>query len=413
MPHLLILGVLLALGFLGGQLAARVGLPKVTGYLLAGVLLSPEVVRVIPASFVTETSLATNLALAFITFEVGGTLHWPRIKQLGRSIVWVTLFEAEFAFLAVAVGTAVVGYLLGGLPGGVAAAQVLPFALVIGALGSPTDPSATLAVAHEYHAKGPVTDTIMGTAALDDVLGIVNFSLAIAGAELLLAHGGTLGVGDVLAPLGQILGVVGIGIVGGLLLSLAVSALPPDGEGALMVVVLAGLCLVFGVLQSLGWDPLLGTMTMGCATVNMSRRQAHIFALLERYTEELIFVLFFTLSGMRLSLHALWGSAGLVALFVQLRTIGKLSGTKLGARVGRAQPVVGRYAGFGLLPQGGIVIGLALTAAGEPGFSPLAPTLLGVVIGATVIHEFVGPLLARLSLRGAGEIGGITRGKMS
>ena len=404
MPHILILGVVLALGYVGGVAAVRVGLPKVTGYLLAGVILSPEISRAIPDDFLQDTRLATDLALAFITFEVGGTLHWPRVKQLGRSIAWVTLFESEFAFLAVAAGTALLGWSIGGFSGGIGPAEVLPFALVLGALGSPTDPSATLAVSHEYRAAGPVTDTVMGVAALDDVLGIVNFSIAIAVAELLLRHGGSLDAGDVLAPALQISAALAIGVGGGLLLTLATRFVPRDGDGALIVVVLAGLCLVFGVLQALSWDPLLGTMAMGCTAVNLSRRREQIFALLQRYTEELVFVLFFTLSGMRLSLSTLWGSAGLIVAFVLLRATGKLLGTRLGARLGRAAPAVGRYAGYGLLPQGGIVIGLALSATSEPGFGVLAPTLFGIVIGATVIHEFVGPVLARSALRRAGEI---------
>lgn len=404
MPHLLILGILLASGYLFGAVAARIGLPKVTGYLMAGILLSPEVITAIPTSFVADTSLATDLALAFITFEVGGTLHWPKLRRLGRSIIWVTAFEAELAFVAVAVGTALLGWWSGGLTGTVDAAQVLPFALVLGALASPTDPSATLAVAHEYRAAGPVTDTVMGVAALDDVLGIVNFALAIAASQLLLVHGSSLGAGDIVKPLAQILGVVAIGVVGGVLLTLAAARMAPAADGSLIVVVLAGLCLVYGVLLILRWDALLGTMAMGCTTVNLSRRRQDIFGLLERYTEEVVFVLFFTLSGMRLSLHALWSSMGLVLLFVLLRTIGKLTGTRLGARIGRAPPAVGRHAGYGLLPQGGIVIGLALTATNEPGFAPMATDLLGIVIGATVVHEFLGPVLSRTALRGAGEI---------
>lgn len=404
MPHILLLGIVLAFGFAGGLAAARCRLPKVTGYLVAGVLLSPEITRVVPEDFVASTTLATDLALAFITFEVGGALRWRRIHRLGRSILWVTVLTAELTFAALVAGAVAIGWLCGGLPGGIPAAQVLPFALVLGALGVPTDPSATLAVAHEYHARGPVTDTVLGVAALDDVIAIFHFALSVPIAVILLTHDESLAAGSVLAPAAEIGTAIGLGLVGGLLLTLATKVLPPDGQGALIVVVLAALCLVFGVLQALHSDPLLGTMTMGCTIVNASGRREQVFALLERYTEELIFVLFFTLSGMRLSLEALLGSAGLVAAFVALRAGGKVFGTQLGAWLGRGPPTVGRYAGLGLLPQGGIVIGLALTAAGEPGFAPLAPTLLGIVIGATVIHEFVGPVLARMALGRAGEL---------
>lgn len=404
MPHILLLGIVLAFGFAGGLAAARCRLPKVTGYLIAGVLLSPEITGAVPGDFVASTTLATDLALAFITFEVGGALRWRRIRRLGRSILWVTVLTAELTFGALVAGTIAVGWLCGGLPGGIPAEHVLPFALVLGALGVPTDPSATLAVAHEYHARGPVTDAVLGVAALDDVLAIFHFALSVPIAAILLTHTDSLAAGSVLAPAAEIGMALAIGFGGGLLLTLATKLLPPDGQGALIVVVLAALCLVFGVLQALHSDPLLGTMTMGCTIVNASGRREQVFALLERYTEELIFVLFFTLSGMRLSLQALLGSAGLVGAFVALRAAGKVFGTQLGAWLGGGPATVGRHAGLGLLPQGGIVIGLALTAAGEPGLAPLAPALLGIVIGATVIHEFVGPVLARTALGRAGEL---------
>ncbi|MBS3732138.1 MAG: cation:proton antiporter, partial [Desulfobacterales bacterium] len=122
-------------------------------------------------------------------------------------------------------------------------------------------------------------------------------------------------------------------------------------------------------------------------------------------TEELIFVLFFTISAMHLNFAALSGGLGFVALFVLFRAAGKFAGTFLGAALSGAPRKVRRYTAFGLLPQGGIVIGLALMIRGNPEFAPIADTFIGIVIGATVIHELIGPVMAKLALNRSGEIG--------
>lgn len=102
MEPLLIIGVILFTGFLFGELCTRLKLPKVTGYIFAGIILNPDIVHLIPHSFVQHTALVTNLSLAFITFSVGGTLYFPKIRRLGKPIFFITLFEAEFAFIFVA-----------------------------------------------------------------------------------------------------------------------------------------------------------------------------------------------------------------------------------------------------------------------------------------------------------------------
>jgi len=86
-----------------GELCTHFGLPKVTGYILAGIILNPNLTDFILESFVGHTALVTNIALSFITFSVGGTLLFSKIRSLGKPIILITLFEAEFAFLFVAI----------------------------------------------------------------------------------------------------------------------------------------------------------------------------------------------------------------------------------------------------------------------------------------------------------------------
>ncbi len=399
----LVVGLILATGLVFGEAAKRLGLPKVTGYIIAGLVLNPATVPLIPPSFPKHTDLVTDIALSFITFSVGGTLVLSKLRSLGKSILTIVVFEAEFALLGVVLGVVLVGSLAGGAMFPPWSRDLLAFSLLLGALASPTDPSATLAVMHEYRAKGPVASTIMGVAALDDAVGVMNYSLCVAAARALT---GVSGAADfhLWQPLFQIGGGISVGIVVGLLLNQATKRMPQETEGALIVMLFAALSLCFGIAGTLGVDQLLATMTMGAVVVNTNPRQDRIFHLLERYTEELIFVLFFTLSGMHLNYTALFGALGFTLVYVLSRATGKIAGTRLAARLTGAPVTVRRHAAFGLIPQGGIVIGLALMIRSYPGFEAFADSLIGIVIGATVIHELVGPVLSKMALARAGEI---------
>jgi Kef-type K+ transport system membrane component KefB len=404
MSPLFLVGITIFGGFVGGEVARRVRLPKVTGYILAGVLLNPDILGIIPKDFPNHTDVVTNIALSFITFSVGGTLLFSRLRKLGKRILSVTLFEAEAAFLVTSIGIALVAPFLVRGDGSGWLSSYIPIALLMGCLASPTDPSATLAVVHEYRARGEVTSTILGVTALDDVTGIINYSIAIAIAHILVAHERLDLSSAVLAPARGILGAVLLGIAFGFAFNLLTRVLRRETEGALIVAVLAMLSLCFGVATFIRVDELLATMTMGLIVVNYSAMSAKIFKVLERYTEELVFVLFFTLSGMSLDFAVLAQNLLLVLLFVVFRSCGKVAGATVGAALAGAPAKVKKYVAGGLIPQGGIVVGLALLMKQNEAFADMADVVISVIIGATIIHELLGPIVSRAAIRAAGEI---------
>jgi len=404
MPSILIVGIIVFVGFLCGEALKRFGLPKVTGYILGGVILNPRLLGIIPHNFIEHTSLITNISLSFITFSIGGTLFIPKIKKLGKTILSITFFEAETAFLTVFVGFLCVTPFLTNIQGATMLAVFIPLSLLIACLASPTDPTATLAVIHEYKAKGEVSSTIMSVAAFDDVLGIINYSFATIIALALITHTPFGIASSVSKPLVMIGGGIFLGIVFGVLFNLITNFFKKETEGSLIVVIFAMLFLCFGIARLVDVDELLATMCMGAVVVNFNRNSHKIFNMLERYTEELIFVLFFTLSGMHLNFSVLPQAALLILLFFIFRSAGKFLGTYFGATLSKADAKVKKYTAGGLIPQGGIVVGLALIIHQEPNFSHLSELIMGVIIGATIIHEFIGPLTTKIALKKAKEI---------
>jgi len=403
MEPILILGIILFLGFVLGEAAEKLKFPRISGYIIAGLFLNPGLFRFIPQDFVEHTSIVTNLALAFITFSVGGTLLFPRVKKLGKSILYITFFEAEFAFFIIALGFLIITPFF--IKGESAhwLSLFIPLSILMGSLGAPTDPSATIAVKHEYNAKGDVSSTIMGIAAFDDVMGIINYSLAIAAAKMLVSKQ-VIGLHNFIEPFVDIGGAVLIGIGFGFLFNFISGIIKKETEGVLIVLILGMLALCFGLASLVHIDKLLSTMTFGVVVVNFNPRKDKIFGMMERYTEELIFVLFFTISAMHLKFSVLFSYSFLIFLFVFLRAIGKVVGTRLGAHISRSPEKVRKYTAGGLIPQGGIVIGLALLIKQNPAFSGFSDVLINVIIGAAIIHELIGPVFAKWALQKAGEI---------
>ncbi len=400
-----IVGLILITGFLFGKTAERWGLPKASGYILAGVALNPGISPVIPASFPDLTEPVTNICLAFITFEVGGSLSLDKIKKLGRGILSITFFESVTAFAFVVTGFYLMLTFFNSFWGsGLDPLWVWPFSLLIGSLAAPTDPSATLAVSHEYHARGMVSDTIMGVAAFDDAMGMILYSISGAVALSLVA-GGDISFGHVSASFVTEMAVsVGVGFIFGYLFNRLTRFFDLNNEAQFIVILLGLMALCYGASDRLNGDPLLSTMSLGFIIVNYNQRQKMIFEVLERYTEELIFIFFFTISGMHLVFSSLVQGSLLIGLFVILRAAGKFSGTLLGAQITHMPEKIKKYTAWGLIPQGGIVIGLALAMRKQADFTGFSDLLLGVIMGATIIHELVGPLLAKMTLKKAGEI---------
>jgi Kef-type K+ transport system membrane component KefB len=129
-----------------------------------------------------------------------------------------------------------------------------------------------------------------------------------------------------------------------------------------------------------------------------------IFRILERYTEDLIFLFFFLLSGLHLDIATLPKAAVLIIIFVLLRTAGKYLGANWGSRIVNADPSIRKYTAGGLLPQAGIVIGLVLSIYQKEEFKEISEILLTTIMGATIIHELIGPVSAKSALKKAGEI---------
>ncbi|NOZ46234.1 MAG: hypothetical protein GXO79_05570 [Chlorobi bacterium] len=402
MSIILYIGIIIFAGFIFSELTNFIKLPKVTGYIIAGILLNPSLFNVIPESFLENTTPVINIALSFITFSVGGSLLFSELKIKGKSMITLTIFEAEFAFLFVTLSFLFLSYMFHMLDT-TSFRVYLAFSLLLGVFATPTDPSATLAVINEYGAKGKVTNMVLGIAAFDDSIGLINYSI-FSSVAILLMGGTSIGMASYFEPLYAIGGALLLGTIFGFFMNFITKFLNKETGGEIIIVVGALLLLCYGLAKLIKIDALLSNMVMGVVVVNYSKNQDRIFKILERYTDELIFLLFFTISGMHLNFGSVVASLPFILIFVIFRSLGKFSGIYFGGYFLKESKKIKKYTAGGLVPQGGIVIGLAFLMRTYPEFNSLSDIVISIILGATVIHEIIGPVISKFALKKAGEI---------
>ena len=402
MNEVLSIGILIFAGYLFGELADKIKLPKISGYILAGILLNPDLSGIMSSQFVEQTEPLLTISLSIITFSIGGSLSISKLKEVGRKVLTLTVLEALFAFFAVFVFMFGVLYFFSSQFDSLFV--ILALSLVLASLAAPTDPSATIAVIHEYKSKGEVSSVMLEIAAFDDIIGIILYSLVTAFAVFFMG-GEEIEIGAQMVDLGINIGgaiLVG-GVIGGLFV-LILKFISNQSEGTLIVLTIGLILLSYGISEYFGFESLLSTIALGMVIANFSPVHEKVFQLIDRYTDELIFVIFFTLSGMNLQIASITGSYVMIVVYIIARMIGKYMGIYAGSHLMHSSPKIKKYTAGGLIPQGGVVIGLALLLAKDPAFKELSSTIMGVVIGAALIHELIGPVLSKYSLKKAGEI---------
>ncbi|HHA18413.1 MAG: hypothetical protein DRQ39_09170 [Gammaproteobacteria bacterium] len=380
---LLMLGLLLVSALLMSLLASRFNIPRIAAYAVAGMLWSEDLLGGVLGLDMTEWSQAlTQIALAIIAYTIGGSITIEQLRRLGKTITFCTIGESLGAVIAVVF--MVYFY-----------QQNWVLALVLGVLAATTAPAATVAVIHQYRSKGPLTTSLLGVVALDDILGLILFSLM-----MVLITG--LDLGDAVITSGvEIFGGVGLGVVIGFLL--AFFGKKVRNQSFLLPMVLSALFLSQGLAEWWHISPLLTAITIGFSARSVYQSGGeHLFAPVE-YLEELVFIIFFTLAGAHFKLSVFLQGVDLVIIYVFARVIGKMVGIRIAAKLSQAPETVARYLGFGVVPQAGIAIGLALSLLHRPELQDIALLVLNVILASTLIYETLGPFATRYAIVKAGE----------
>ncbi len=392
MNLLLKISIVMLVGIMGGKVARIFKLPNVSGYLVAGLFLGPSFFKFISSYDMESFSVINELALAAIAFSIGNEFVIKDMLKLGKTIVIITLAEVIGAVVIV---FTVMYYLLN---------QPFAFSIVIASMSAATAPAATLLVIRQFKAHGPLTKTILPVVALDDVFGIIVFGIAMALAKLSRGQQ-DFSVVQILSGLViEIGGSILLGLVMGLILALI--AKRSSNRDELQAATLMSIGISTGISIVLGLSPLLTCIVMGTMIVNISKKSRRVFDSIDDFISP-VYILFFTLAGASLDLSILISVGFIGFAYVLARAGGKMLGAWSGAKIMKANPMVTKYLGLGLLPQGGISIGLLVLVRQQlPEFAVAIGT---IIMFSVLIYEVTGPIFAKLAIQKAGEINGLEK----
>ncbi len=389
MNSLLSFGVILLAGFFAAKVLRRIKFPAVTAYLLLGILLGPGVLNLASEQIINASGLISNIVLGIIAFGLGQNFSRQNFSRIGKSIIWISLLEAGGAWAGVFFASL---FLL---------KQPLYLSLLFGAIASATAPAATVMIIREYRARGIFTNTLLGVVALDDAWSLIIFSVSLTLAKA-LRYPLTEGVFLPKIFLSAFLEIGGAFALGALIaLAFSYFSRFVKTEADLLIYSLGFVLLNTGVALYLHFPVLLANIFLGVVLVNIRKENIRFFEVFRRVDSPL-YLFFFVLAGVHLEINLL-GKMGLIGVaYFSFRIAGKLLGASLGGYLSRAPRLVKKYLGFGLIPQAGVALGLALIAKVE--FSSLGGIVFTTIMVTTIVYEIIGPFFTKFALGKAGEI---------
>ena len=405
--YLICLAVALVGGLLLSRVTKKLNLPAVTAYLVAGLLLGPYVLGAlkIPGfgfntmEQVEVLSIITQTALGFIAFTIGNEFRLGQLKAMGPRAIVIGILQAVFTTLLVDVVLIILHFCF-------PTVITIPCAIVMGAIASATAPAATLMVVRQYKADGPLTRLLLLVVAIDDAVGLVLFS-ASYGIATALSAGQVSILAVVVEPIVEIVLSLGLGAVMGWLLNWVEQFFHSRSKRMTISVAFVLLTVGLSMLEfhvgpvHCGFSLLLVCMMTGTIFCNICPTSEELMGRVDGWTMPLN-ILFFVISGAELDLQVLAQPVTLLVgvIYIIARSAGKYFGAAISCRMTHQPKAITEHLGITLLPQAGVALGMAMTAAN------LADGALArnVVLFAVLVYELVGPSLTKRSLLAAGEI---------
>ena len=394
---LFLFGILLLAADTLGALARDLRLPRIVGYIIAGLVLGPSLAGLVPGAVLEDLGMMKRLAVGLIGLLAGMELRMDDLKQRWQSILAILIFQTLFVILVVA-------------PAFMLASRWMPFvsgytfvplaliALLFATMLTVNSPMVTLALIEETHAHGPVAKTTLGVVLVADVVVIILFTIAYSLTQSALTGGAAGGLELALRLSREVGGsLLAGGVIGGIL-ALYVRYVKRE-------LVLFAVVLVFATAaaaEALHFELLLSLLVAGFLVENGAPKQAEpLFHALELVAGP-VFVIFFAMTGGELDLRAFLSLWPVVVVITLVRGGALVFGNRLGARLGGAEEDVIRFGWMGLVPQAGVALGFASLVAER--LPEVGVGLQALTIGVITLNTSIGPVLFRAALARAGEI---------
>lgn len=308
---LISLSVILLAGFMLTRVTKIAKLPYVTGYIIAGVLIGPHVLNILPRNIIENMNFISDIALAFIAFGVGRFFKKDVFRETGRGVVVITLFES---LLAGGLITFSMAYLF---------KLSWKFSLLLGAIATATAPASTMVTIRQYDAKGNFVNILLQVVALDDAICLVTFSIVTA---FISTTNSSVSTHEIILPIIYNIGALLLGYLSGAVLSHLMT--PKRSEDNRLILTISFLLGIAGLCAAINISPLLSCMLFGTTYINLTKDE-DLFDQVEKFTPPIL-SMFFVVSGMSFDITT-FNTLGLLGVaYFFIRIIGKYTGAYLG-----------------------------------------------------------------------------------
>jgi Kef-type K+ transport system membrane component KefB len=394
---LFLFGILLLTADTFGALAHDLRVPRLLGYLVAGLALGPSIAGIVPAGVLEDLGMMKRLAVGLIAVLAGAELRISDLRQRGRVIALILTLQTVFVLTAVIATTLLAARWIPFLDE-LSATSAFFIALLFAVMLTVNSPMVTLALLTETGAKGPLSRTTLGVVLVADVVVILLFTGSFSLAQASLG-GGAAGAGGILGHLlWEVSKAVLAGVVVGGIMSLHLHFVKRELVVFAVVVVFA----TAGAAEALHFELLLSLVIAGFLVENVAPVRAEPLVETLHQAAVPVFVVFFAMTGAELRIEEFAAFWPIVVALVLVRLVAVFGSGRLGGRWAGAEPVVTRYGWTGLVPQAGVALGLAATVADR--LPAVGLSLQTITVGIIAINQALGPILFRRGLERAGEV---------
>ena len=384
-------GLLLIVGYIFGQLAERIKLPTLTGYILAGVVIGSSGLKLIRHENMEILYILSEITLSFIAVIIGGEFSFYKLKLYGKKILILTLAQMFLTFFLVSFGLLAIGF-----------SNYIAF--VLGAISAATAPAATVVIVEKLKARGKFVDYLYGIVALDDAGTVILFSIvfAISGSmmgdvQVNISH-------SVIHAFKEIILSIVIGAVSGLIIHYV--TIKKHNLNEIKIISLGIIFITTSIAISLHLSPLIANMALGMIIINMNKKNARILFSFEPMTPPL-YAIFFAIAGAELNIAVFTDPVILLAglVYITLRFVGKYFGIFVSGMALKVEKPIRKYLGLSLLPQAGVAIGLMLFVQASPIVQQASvevqnevAQMTNIILMSVFINEVIGPPLSRFAI---------------
>lgn len=390
-------GFVLLAAYTLGEIAGNAGLPRITGFIVTGVIFGPYVINSFSLGVVEDLKGINSLAIGLIAVTAGGEMKLASLKSVARSIGYIMLFKGLLVISAIMLTLLAIAPIIPFLSTS-STALVLAVGAIFGILAFGTSPAVTIAVINETDAKGRLTDTTLGTAVAKDIVMVVLLALAIAFAQLYSTADAEFDPG-VLTTVGTELL---FSLLAGAALGGIIIAYIRYVHAEMWLFIIAFIYMATAIADILHLEALLMFITAGFVVQNFSKYGEDLIHPIESVSLP-VYVVFFSIAGAGLNLSVLLDVWDIALILVSVRALAIYFGVRIATAVAREPEPMRKNAWLSFVSQAGVVLGLAIIV--ENNLPGLGAEIKTIVIATIAMNLMIGPVLFKMALARVKEVG--------